>query len=100
MRLRRQTAHLLPFFAISLTACQSAQVQTRIVTLPPPLLPPALLLPNDGPTRPAAWATQRDAARVIESFIEALASCNADKEAIARIFSEYDRDIAERGDEG
>jgi hypothetical protein len=89
---------LLPFFAISLTACQSAQVQTRLVTLPPPAIPPALLLPIDGPYRPPAWATQRDAAVVIEDFIEALASCNADKDAVAQIFKEYEHGMAGQRD--
>lgn len=98
MRVPTPTARLLPFFAISLTACQSAQVQTRIVTLPLPAIPPVLLLPSDGPYRPPVWATQRDAALIIEDFIEALASCNADKDAIARIFKEYEDGMAGQRD--
>ena len=54
----------------------------------------SLLLPNEGPTRPPAAATQRDAALVIEDFIESLAACNADKQAIADIFKEYHRGMA------
>ena len=91
-------ARLLPFFAISLTGCQSPQVQTRLVTLPPPVIPSSLLQANDGPHRPPAGATQRDAALVIEDFSEALASCNADKEAIASIFKEYQNGSAGRLD--
>jgi hypothetical protein len=73
-------------------------VQTRIVTLPPPVIPPALLLPSDGPYRPPVGATQRNAALVIEDFIEALTSCNADKDAIAQIFKEYEREMAGQRD--
>jgi hypothetical protein len=73
-------------------------VQTRIVALPPPAIPAALLLPVDGPYRPPARATQRGAALIIEDFIEALASCNADKNAIAQIFKEYDRGVAGQRD--
>jgi len=54
----------------------------------------SLLLPNDGPTRPAAAATQKDAALVIEDFVEALAACNADKQAITDILKEYQRGMA------
>lgn len=92
------TVPLLLFFAISLTACQSPQVQTRVMTLPPPAIPPSLLLPSDGPYRPSPGATQRDAAFVIADFIEALASCNADKAAIASIFREYENGAAGQRD--
>jgi hypothetical protein len=51
-------------------------------------------LPSDGPYRPPVRATQRDAALIIEGFIEALASCNADKQAIAQIFKEYEDGMA------
>jgi hypothetical protein len=90
----RPTAHLLPFFAISLTACQSAQVQTQLLTLPPPAIPSLLLLPTEGPFRPPAGATQRDAALAIEDFMEALGACNADKKTIARIYEEYENGVA------
>lgn len=92
MRPRKLTLLLLPFCAISLTACQSApQVQTQVTALPPPEIPAVLLLPTSGPHRPGLRATQRDAALVIEDFTEALASCNADKAAIAAIWEEYER---------
>jgi hypothetical protein len=94
MHRHKPTAHLLPFFAISLTACQNDQVQTQIITLPPPALPALLLLPTEGPYRPPSNATQRDAALVIEDFTEALGACNADKKAIARIFEEYENGTA------
>ena len=94
MRRYRPTARLLPFFALSLTACQSAQVQTHVQTLPPPALPALLLLPTEGPYRPPVGATQKDAALVIEDFMEALGACNADKKAIARIFEEYENGMA------
>jgi hypothetical protein len=35
---------------------------------------------------------------VIEDFIEALASCNADKDAIASILKEYQNGVAGRRD--
>ncbi len=85
---------LLPCFAISLTACHGAPVQTQVVTLPPPAIPAALLLPTEGPFRPPARATQRDAALVIEDFIESLAACNADKGALATIFKELQHGMA------
>lgn len=91
---RNLMARLLPFCAISLTACHGAQVQTRIVTLPPPAIPQSLLFPTEGPYRPPLGATQKDAALVIEDFIEALASCNADKDAIAAIFKEAEHGLA------
>lgn len=59
------------------------------MTLPPPVIPASLLLPNEGPTRPGVGATQRDAALVIENFVEALASCSADKDAIKAILKPY-----------
>jgi len=55
-------------------------------------------LPGDGPYRPGVGATQRDAALVIEDFVEALASCNADKDAIARIFKAYEDGMAGQRD--
>ncbi len=92
------TARLLPFFAISLTGCQSPHMQTRVVTLPPPAVPSTLLLASEGPYRPPAGATQRDAALVIEDFLEALASCNADKAAIASILKAYENGAVQRRD--
>lgn len=90
----KPTVLWLLFFAISLTACQSAPVQTRVLMLPPPGIPAALLLPTDGPTRPPRGATQRDAALVIAQFIVALASCNTDKSAVARIIEENEDGVA------
>lgn len=57
----------------------------RATQLPGPTVPKVLLMPTPAPVRPPADATQRDAALVIEDFGEALAACNADKEAIAAI---------------
>lgn len=88
----------LPFCAISLTACQNAPSQVQIVTLPLPPLPASLLLPSKGPHRPPTDATQRTAALVIADFAEALAACNADKDALARIFEDYERSAAGGGD--
>lgn len=88
----------LPFYAISLTGCQSPSVQTKVITLPPPAIPSGLLLPVEGPHRPPADATQKDAALVIVGFMEALAACNADKDAIAKILEEMERGPARQND--
>lgn len=55
------------------------------------------MLANNGPHRPPAHATQRTAALVIADFAEALAACNADKNALARIFEDYEKSAAEGG---
>ena len=94
MRPWTMIARLLQFCAISLTACQRVPPQVQIVTLPLPPLPASLLLANKGPHRPPAPATQRTAALVIANFAEALAACNADKEALARIFEDYETSAA------
>ena len=85
----KMMGRLLPFFAISLSACQSPQVQTRLVAVPPPRIPATLLIPTEGPYRPATPATQRDAAYALEVFAAALAACNADKKTIAEILDAY-----------
>lgn len=71
--------------ASSLSACQTPQVQTQVVEIPPPAVPGALLAATLGPFKPAPGGTQKTAALVIEDFTEALAACNADKAAIAQI---------------
>lgn len=45
-----------------------------------------MLLPTDAPAQPPVWATQKDAALVLEGFHEALNACNADKATILEIF--------------
>ena len=54
-------------------------------------MPASLLLASNGPHRPPAHATQRTAATVIADFAEALAACNADKDALRRIFDDYEK---------
>lgn len=78
---------LLPLFCVlSLTACQHQKpaplkAEPRKVTVPY-----SVLVPTDGPVRPHAGATQKDAALVIEGFREALNACNADKATLLDIF--------------
>ena len=90
MRPWMKTVRSLPFCAISLTACQSPPAQVEFAPGPALVLPAALLLPNKGPFRPPAGATQRAAALIIEDFVEALEACNTDKAALAKIFQDYE----------
>lgn len=77
---------LLPLFCAGLlTGCSDVRTLLKLQPLPPPQIPGALLLPCEGPSPPGPNATQRDAALVVEDFKETLASCNADKAAIAEI---------------
>lgn len=94
MRHQMKTALWLLCCAVSLSACHSAQVQTRLVAMPPAAVPQTLLSPTEGPYRPAEGATQRDAALVIEDFIEALSACNADKASIAALLRDYESLLA------
>lgn len=73
-------------------------MQTRVVVLPPPPVPSALLLPTPGPFRPGPGATQKDAALAVADLSAALAACNADKDAVARILAEYANGVTPRED--
>ena len=79
----------LLYCGASLTACQNQAVLPKLVELPPPAVPQRLLERCASPTRPPPGATQRDAALVITDFQEALAACNADKDAIAEIVARH-----------
>ncbi len=94
MHCPKMMALSLPFLGASLTACQAPQLQTQLVTLPPPTIPRTLLLPTKGPYRPQPGATQIDAALVIEDFKEALAACNADKESVTQLLRAYADGVA------
>lgn len=76
----------LLFCVLSLTACQHRSPEPRKAELKTVTVPYSVLLPTEGPTRPHAGATQKDAALVIEGFREALNSCNADKATLLNVF--------------
>lgn len=86
MRPLKKTPLLLLFCVMSLTACQHRMPTPQKAELRKVTVPYSVLIPTDGPLRPNAGATQKDAALVVEGFREALAACNADKATLLDIF--------------
>lgn len=57
----------------------------RLVLLPAPSVPSALLLPCSGPSKPGGEWTQRTLILIADQLLEALDLCNADKAAIRAV---------------
>ena len=71
---------------LGLTGCQTQpQVIERLVLLPAPSVPSALLLPCSGPSKPGGEWTQRTMILIADQLLEALDLCNADKAAIRAV---------------
>ena len=84
----RQWASLLflTLAGLGLTGCQTQpRVIERLVQLPAPSVPSALLMPCLGPTKPGGEWTQRTLILIADQLLEALDLCNADKAAIRAV---------------
>ena len=88
----RQWASLLflTLAGLGLTGCQTQpRVIERLVQLPAPSVPSALLMPCLGPSKPGGEWTQRTLILIADQLREALDLCNADKAAIRAVLKAH-----------
>ena len=76
----------LTLAGLGLMGCQTQpRVIERLVPLPAPSVPSALLMPCLGPSKPGGEWTQRTLILIADQLREALDLCNADKAAIRAV---------------
>ncbi len=86
MRGKKMTGPLLLYCGVFLTGCQSQRSPPQLIEIHQHT-PLYLFSCQDGPTRPAPEATQRDAALVIIDYQEALGDCKARLDALRMLFA-------------